>query len=135
MTYPCLEQVFDRFLDEMSNFKQILSDDIKGVLSLYEASFLSMEDESILEKAREFSTEILEEYVREKKGNDEMLMLINHALELPLHWRMQRWEALWFINAYETTPNNMIPSLLQFAKLDFNMVQAIHLEELKQASR
>ncbi|KAF7836509.1 myrcene synthase, chloroplastic-like isoform X2 [Senna tora] len=126
--------VFDRFVDEMGNFKQILSVDIKGVLSLYEASFLSMEDESILEKAREFSIEILKEYVREKNENDEMLMLINHALELPLHWRMPRWEALWFIKAYETT-HNMIPSLLHFAKLDFNMVQAIHLEELKQASR
>ncbi|KAF7836508.1 terpene synthase 10-like [Senna tora] len=131
--YHVSTDVFDRFVDEKGNFKQILSIDIEGVLSLYEASFLSMEDESTLVKAREFSTEILKEYVREKKENDEILMLINHALELPLHWRMQRWEALWFIKAYERSPN-MIPSLLQFAKLDFNMVQAIHLEELKQTS-
>ncbi|KAF7836512.1 terpene synthase 10-like [Senna tora] len=129
-----LKEVFDRFVDEMGNFKQILSADIKGMLSLYEASFLEVENESILKKAREFSIEILKEYVREMKENDFMSLLINHALEVPLHWRMQRWEALWFINAYERSPN-VIPPLLQLAKLDFNMLQAIYQEELKHTSR
>ncbi|KAF7836507.1 terpene synthase 10-like [Senna tora] len=129
-------EVFDGFLDEMGNFKKLLSADIQGVLSLYEASFLTMENESILDKAREFSREILEEHyvTREKKENDFMSLLINHALEVPLHWRMQRWEARWFIKAYETAPN-VIPSLLQFAKLDFNMLQATYLEELKDVLR
>ncbi|KAF7834256.1 terpene synthase [Senna tora] len=133
--YHLSTEMFDRFVDETGNFKKTLSIDIKGMVSLYEASFLEVENESILEKARVLSQKIMKEYVRkEKENNGEMLALINHALELPLHWRMDRWEALWFINAYETCAN-MIPALLQFAKLDFNMLQAIYLEELKDVSR
>ncbi|KAM7500244.1 hypothetical protein LguiA_024658 [Lonicera macranthoides] len=61
-------------------------------------------------------------------------MLVSHALELPLHWRMLRLEARCFIDTYEKTNNQNI-SLLEFAKLDFNMVQAIHQEDLKDMSR
>ena len=131
--------MFDGFQDEMGNFKSLLSEDIEGMLSLYEASFHLMEDEIVLEKARDFTTKHLQEYVNvmrtnNKDNDDEMSVLIKHALELPLHWRMQRSEALWFINAYERM-DNMIPTLLHFAKLNFNMLQAIHLEELLHTSR
>ncbi|CAL5435349.1 unnamed protein product [Camellia sinensis] len=61
-------------------------------------------------------------------------MLVSHALELPLHWAMPRMEARWFIDAYERRLD-MNAKLLEFAKLDFNMLQAIHQEDLKHASR
>nr|GMC89868.1 (-)-alpha-terpineol synthase-like [Ipomoea batatas] len=60
--------------------------------------------------------------------------LVDHALEMPLYWRMQRFEARWFVSVYEKR-QNMKPVLLEFAKLDYNMVQAKYLEELKQLSR
>ncbi|CAL5431415.1 unnamed protein product [Camellia sinensis] len=60
-------------------------------------------------------------------------MLVSHALELPLHWAMPRMEARWFIDAYERRLD-MNAKLLEFAKLDFNMLQAIHQEDLKHAS-
>ncbi|KAI4324174.1 hypothetical protein L6164_023731 [Bauhinia variegata] len=64
----------------------------------------------------------------------ELSLLVTHALEIPLHWRMLRLEARWFIDFYGRK-KSMIHSLLKLAKLDFNMVQAIHQEDLKHASR
>lgn len=104
------------------------------MLSLYEASFYLFEDETILDKARDFTSNYLKDYLSQNKGNYHTSLLVTHALELPLHWRVARWEAQWFINVYETK-QNMNPSLLQFAKLDFNIVQSMYQEELKYASR
>ncbi|GMP87024.1 hypothetical protein CsSME_00039573 [Camellia sinensis var. sinensis] len=92
-----------------------------------------MEGESILEEARDFATKHLKEYLK-KRTDPNLAMLVSHALELPLHWTMPRMEARWFIDAYERR-SDMNPTLLEFAKLDFNMVQAIHQEDLKHVSR
>ncbi|XP_052173594.1 terpene synthase 10-like [Diospyros lotus] len=135
------QEIFLNFKDKSGKFKESLGGDTKGLLSLYEASFLSLDGESILEEARQFSTKHLKEYLMINRSpdddddeNHEMLLLVAHALELPLHWTMPRVEARWFIDAYERRPNkNAI--LLEFAKLDFNMLQAIHQEDLKHASR
>ncbi|KAJ1408336.1 Terpenoid cyclases/protein prenyltransferase alpha-alpha toroid [Sesbania bispinosa] len=81
----------------MGNFKKSLYGDVEGLLSLYEASFHSTEDEPILDEARDFTSKFLKEFVNENEGNDTSL-LINHALEFPLQWTVPRWEALWFIN-------------------------------------
>ena len=117
----------------MGNFKEYLSVDVQGMLSLYEASFYALEDETILDEARDFSIKFLKEYLNQNEGSY-LSLLIGRALEFPLHWRIPRWEAQWFINAYERR-QNINPALLQLAKLDFNIVQAIYQEELKYTSR
>ncbi|MED6140144.1 hypothetical protein PIB30_090248 [Stylosanthes scabra] len=142
--YDISTDIFQGFQDEMGNFNQHLSNDVEGMLSLYEASFHSMENETVLDEARDFTTKYLKEYLSKNNNNDEsddnyddklyLSVLINHALELPLHWRIPRWEAQWFINAYEQS-KNMNPTLLQFAKLDFNILQTIYQQELKDSSR
>ena len=128
-------EVFECFKDKSGKFKESLCKDTKGLLSLYEASYLSEGGESILEEARDFTTKHLKEYLTIRNDIDgDLEMLVAHALELPLHWTMTRMEARWFIDSYERRPNkNAI--LLEFAKLDFNMVQAVHQEDLKYASR
>lgn len=117
----------------MGGFKACLSEDIQGILCLYEASYLSIEGESILEEARDFTKKHLEGCLRQNI-DENLAILVSHALELPLHWRMLRLEARWFIDAFERT-QDMNPILLEFAKLDYNMVQAKHQEDLKYASR
>ncbi|KAJ8572491.1 hypothetical protein K7X08_009002 [Anisodus acutangulus] len=47
---------------------------------------------------------------------------------------MLRLEERWFINFYKTS-ENMIPFLLELASLDFNIVQASHVEDLKYVAR
>ena len=125
--------VFDCFCEGTSNFKEYQSINVEGVLSLYEASFHSVGDDTILDDARNFTSKFLEEYVNKNSGSY-ICLLINHALEFALHWRVPRWEAHWFINVYERS-HNLCPALLRFAKLDFNILQSIHQEELKDASR
>ncbi|CAI9783885.1 unnamed protein product [Fraxinus pennsylvanica] len=61
-------------------------------------------------------------------------MQVSHALELPLHWRVQKLEAKWFIYVYENR-HDADYTILEFAKLDFNIVQAMYQDEIKQMSR
>lgn len=126
-------ETFKSFFDEEEIFKECLCVDIEGMLALYEASFHLREGETILEEARDFATKYLNEYVNQSK-NQYLCEMVNHALELPLHWRTIRMEARWFINAYRSK-EDMNPTLLELAQLDFNMVQAIHQEDLKEVSR
>ncbi|GMP97985.1 hypothetical protein CsSME_00046033 [Camellia sinensis var. sinensis] len=93
-----------------------------------------MEDESILEEARDFTAKHLKEWLKKERIDPNLGMLVSHSLELPLHWAMPRMEARWFIDAYERRLD-MNAKLLEFAKLDFNMLQAIHQEDLKHAPR
>ncbi|KAK7834551.1 myrcene synthase [Quercus suber] len=130
--YRVSEEVFDSFMEEGS-FKGYLCDDTKGILSLYEASFLSLEGENILEEAREFTKNHLQEFINQNKDQN-LSIIVSHALELPLHWRISRVEARWFIDVYGSR-EDMNAILLELAKLDFNMVQATHQEDIKQVSR
>ncbi|CAL5435405.1 unnamed protein product [Camellia sinensis] len=132
--YNIPQEVFNSFRDKFGNFKKSLCEDTKGLLSLYEASYLLMEDESILEEARDFTAKHLKEWLKKESIDPNLGMLVSHALELPLHWAMPRMEARWFIDAYERRLD-MNAKFLEFAKLDFNILQAIHQEDLKHASR
>ncbi|KDP26105.1 hypothetical protein JCGZ_22206 [Jatropha curcas] len=103
------------------------------MVSLYEASFLSGENENVLQVARDFTTSYLNNYIKQNKNDNYTSVLITHALKMPLHWRMLRLETRWFIDVYERK-QGMNSLLLELAKLDFNYVQAIHQEDLKHTS-
>ncbi|XVF61830.1 hypothetical protein PTKIN_Ptkin08bG0162400 [Pterospermum kingtungense] len=127
------KEVFSSFMDQLGNFKAGLCEDCKGLLSLYEASYLPLEGEVILDKARDFAAEQLQEHLKQKKLDEYHSMLVDHALELPLHWRVLRLEARWFVDVYERKEDGN-PILLELAKLDFNIVQAVHQNDLRYAS-
>ncbi|KAK2989409.1 hypothetical protein RJ640_000384 [Escallonia rubra] len=130
--YRAPEDVFMKFKDGSGSFKACLCEDIEGLLCLYEASYLSMEGETILDEARDFTTKALKEALKTGTHQD-LATLVNHALDQPLHWRVPRLEARWFIDAYEKRLDAN-PTLIELAKLDFNMVQAIYQEDLKHMS-
>ncbi|OMO83636.1 hypothetical protein COLO4_22400 [Corchorus olitorius] len=130
--YKVTQEVFSSFMDENRNYKACLCEDWNGLLSLYEASYLLGEGESILENARDFAAKHLREYLKQNK-NEEISMVVDHALELPLHWRMPRLETRWFIDVYERR-NDRNPIVLELAKLDFNLVQAVHQDDLRYLS-
>ncbi|XP_034705174.1 (-)-alpha-terpineol synthase-like [Vitis riparia] len=131
--YHVPQDVFHIFINKMGTVKPWINEDIKGILCLYEASYLSVEGENILEEARDFTRNFLEEYLERTVDQNDLTAIINHAMELPLHWRMLRLEARWFIDVYERS-QGMNPILLELAKLDYNMVQATYQEDLKHAS-
>ncbi|XP_020684821.2 alpha-terpineol synthase, chloroplastic-like [Dendrobium catenatum] len=106
--------------------------DVKEMLSLYEASYLAMEGEEELDEAGKFAMEHLRRLDRSLLS-PQLIEEIDHALELPLHWRMPRLHSRWFIDAYGKQ-ENVNPILLELAKLDFNIVQSIYMTELKEIS-
>ncbi|KAK2989236.1 hypothetical protein RJ640_029534, partial [Escallonia rubra] len=132
--YEVPQEVFRRFTDETGMFKECLCEDTREILYLYEATYFSIPGESILDEARDFTTKHLKESLNDKNIDQNLAMLVRHSLELPLHWRMLRLEACWFIDAYGRS-EDMNSNLLDLAKLDFNMVQAIHQDDLKHMSR
>ncbi|KAK2642369.1 hypothetical protein Ddye_024132 [Dipteronia dyeriana] len=138
--YDVSQEVFSSFKEEKSesSFKVCLCDDIKALIGLYEASHYGFEGESIMDEAWRFTTDHLKPLLDgDNKATtlDPILaMQVKDALELPLHWRPPRLEAMWFINAYERREDaNHV--LLELAKLDYNIVQASYQEELKDLSR
>ncbi|KAF9663313.1 hypothetical protein SADUNF_Sadunf17G0027200 [Salix dunnii] len=73
------------------------------------------------------------EVSQEKIGKD-LADQVNHALELPLHRRTQRLEAVWSIEAYRKKQGaNRV--LLELAILDYNMVQSVYQRDLRETSR
>ena len=86
-----------------------------------------------MEQARDFAHRHLGKGL-EQNIDQNLAIEVNHALELPLHWRMPRLEARWFIDLYEKR-QDMNHILVELAKLDYNMVQATHQEELRHMSR
>ncbi|KAI3723529.1 hypothetical protein L2E82_35167 [Cichorium intybus] len=120
-----------RFKDSHGGFMPCLRTDVKGLLSLYEASHLSFEHERDLHEAKIFATKHL---LKLKSQENEALEDINHALELPLHRRMLRLQARWYIDTYNKRRDvNLF--LLELATLDYNMVQSESKKELQELSK
>lgn len=127
-----LADEFNRFKDEHGNFHVDITNDARGLLSLYNAAYLFTHEEADLEKAILFARQHLESM----RNNLEypLAQQVNRALHLPLPRTLRRIEALHYITEYkgELTHNS---SLLEFAQLDFNLLQRLHLKELKALSR
>ncbi|CAI9282417.1 unnamed protein product [Lactuca saligna] len=120
-----------RFKDSHGGFMRCLMTDVKGLLSLYEASYLSFEYESDLHEAKLFATKHL---LKLKCQAFEAREDINHALELPLYRTMLRLQARWYIDAYSKRKDaNML--LLELATSDYNMVQSEFKKELQEVSK
>ncbi|TYI85015.1 hypothetical protein E1A91_D05G408500v1 [Gossypium mustelinum] len=131
--YKVDQDVFTCFMDDVGNIKSSLNQDFKGLLNLYEASYLLLEGETMLENARELAAKLLKQYLKENNDDQYLRMLVDHAFELPLHWRLPRLEARWFIDVYEKNKDKN-PIILELAILDYNIVQSIHLEDFRYAS-
>ncbi|ESW22197.1 hypothetical protein PHAVU_005G135200 [Phaseolus vulgaris] len=128
------EDIFMSFKDEEGKFKAEISNDVEGMLSLYEASYLSLEEESVWE-ANAFSRTHLMNLMKEGLMDTKMAEKVRHVLEgLPYHRSCFRLMARECINRYDKIePHNLL--LLELAKLDFNMQQSSYQNELKELSR
>ncbi|XP_058095655.1 (-)-germacrene D synthase-like isoform X2 [Magnolia sinica] len=131
--YNVSSDVFNKFKGEDGNFKAILSSDVKGLLSLYEAAYLRIQGEDILDEAIVFTSGLLKRIVAHHHDHP-LDAKVRRALELPLHKRIPRLEARYFISLYqEDKSHNDV--LLELAILDFNLLQTLHQRELRDLSR
>ncbi|PWA58326.1 germacrene D synthase [Artemisia annua] len=127
--------IFNDFKDETGSFKESLTHDVESLLELYEATYMSVQGEAVLDDARAFTKAHLEKIAKDPiQCNSSLSRRILEALEQPIHRRLPRMNALRYVPFYEqqVSHNN---SLLRLAKLDFNRVQSMHKKELSQLSK
>ncbi|GAB4825680.1 hypothetical protein Ancab_008553 [Ancistrocladus abbreviatus] len=125
--------VFNKFIDKKENFNECIKSDIRGILSLYEASHLRTKADLTLDKALEFTTSCLKS-VDATQLSEPLGGQVLHALEQPLHKGMTRLESRHYITFYEQDASHN-KTLLKFAKLDFNSVLSLYKEELRYCTR
>ncbi|KAJ4825927.1 hypothetical protein Tsubulata_011159 [Turnera subulata] len=122
------------FKDEDGKFKESLLGDTEAILSLYEASHLRMHGEPILDEALAFTKTHLESLVANSNAQHHNYRHISNAWKQPFHFGMARLEARKYIDVYESQ-DGRIDTLLKFAKADYDRVQFIHQEELREISK
>lgn len=106
---------------------------MRGLLSLYEASHLSVHREDVLDQALSFSLTHLES-IDEEQLSPPLAMQVRHALKQTIRRGVPRLEARLYISMYEAEPlHNKV--LLSLAKLDFNHLQEHHRKELFDLAR
>ncbi|GLT48483.1 hypothetical protein SLA2020_221050 [Shorea laevis] len=123
-------EIFKKFMDEKGNFKEDLVNDVPGMLNLYEAAHLRVCGEDILDEAITFTTSQLESMAT--RVSTLLAEQIAHALNRPIRKGLPRIEARHYISLYSRDDHfvSSNATLLKFAKIDFNMLQACHLKEL-----
>ncbi|KAG6637483.1 hypothetical protein I3843_11G176600 [Carya illinoinensis] len=119
--------IFNKFKDNKGNFKGSLCNDVKGILSLYEATHLRIKGEDILDEALVFTTTHLQSVASQLSGP--LAAQVTHALKQPIRKGLQRLEARHYFSVYQEDASHD-KVLLKFAKLDFNLLQKVHQKEL-----
>nr|UXF47958.1 terpene synthase 1 [Euphorbia poissonii] len=130
--YNMTSDVFKKFKDANGEFKKDIASDVEGILSLYEACFLAIRGDDILDEALAFTRKHMELLV--KNSNPSLQKYIRNALMFPCHRNSERLDALQFISYYEED-ECADETLLAFAKLDFNQQQLLYRKELALLSK
>lgn len=116
----------------VENVEKNMKVNVKAMVSLFEASHLALEGEDILGKARALASLYLKNVYQQldvEHGKE-----IYDALRFPLNMRVEWFNIRSHIQGYaKVSPSNS--NLLKLAKLNFNMVQAVHQSELKDMLR
>lgn len=120
-----------RFMEDMGAYSERPCANVKGMIELFEASHLALEGENVLKEAKDFSWGYLKGII--SNIDNKLAKQVAHCLERPLHRRVQWFDIRWYIDLY--MEEGVDRTLLKLAKLNFNMVQAVHQKELKLISR
>lgn len=120
--------VFEKFKDDDGKFKASLMNDVQGMLNLYEAAHLAIHGEDILDEAIVFTTTHLKSILSNCHVNSTFAKQIRHSLRVPLRKAVLRLESRYFMDIYSKDDLHD-KTLLNFAKLDFNILQVMHQKE------
>lgn len=131
--YPISSDCFNQFKDKNGEFKKTLLTNAKGLLSLYEAAHVRKHGDDILEEALIFATFNLER-ITPNTLDSTLEKQVTHALMQSLHRGISRAEAHFNISIYEECGSRN-EKLLRLAKLDYNLLQALHKEELSELAQ
>ncbi|KAK4721985.1 hypothetical protein R3W88_012218 [Solanum pinnatisectum] len=131
--YPISSDYFNQFKDSNGEFKKTLVTNAKGLLSLYEATHVRKHGDDILEDALIFAKFHLER-ITHTLLDSTLEKQVTHALMQSLHRGIPRAEAHFNISIYEKCESRN-EKLLRLAKLDYNLLQVLHKEELSELTQ
>ncbi|CAJ1936260.1 unnamed protein product [Sphenostylis stenocarpa] len=122
--------VFDKFTNKEGKFKPELSENIKGMVSIYEASQLGIAGEDVLAEAEQFSGKLLKEKVDciDSHGSK----FVRRTLEHPFHKSLPMFTARTFLGDFHA--KNTWISLKEVANVDFSLRQCSYHREISQIS-
>ncbi|KAJ0782331.1 putative terpenoid cyclases/protein prenyltransferase alpha-alpha toroid [Helianthus annuus] len=115
--------IFNKYKNNDGTFKESLTNDVEGMLELYEAAYMRVPGEVVLDDALAFTKGQLEKITKDPSNGTR-----------PIWKRLPRLEALRYIPFYEQQDLHN-ESLLRLAKLEFNRLQSLHKRELSQVSK
>ncbi|XP_015886715.3 (3S,6E)-nerolidol synthase 1 [Ziziphus jujuba] len=129
--YHVSADIFNKFKGKDGKFKPILSQDMKGLMEMFEASQMNIEDEYILGEAENFSRHHLNALLERLVGDQ--ARRIQNTLEHPCHKSLARLTARNFLHNFRVT-KGWIKVAQDLARMDFKMVQSIHQNEIDKVS-
>nr|CAB3446133.1 unnamed protein product [Digitaria exilis] len=121
--------VFDKFRDGTGDFSMSLCNSPRGLLSLYNAAHMATPEETALDDAIAFTRRHLE--AMKSKLMSPLVKQVARALDIPLPRIGRRLETRHYIAEYELEEEHD-PTLLELARLDFELVRLLHLKELSE---
>ncbi|RLM60913.1 (S)-beta-macrocarpene synthase-like [Panicum miliaceum] len=123
--YNVPSDVFLKFQDKQGNF---VDADIRSLLSLYNAAYLRTHREPLLDEAISFTRKCFQGGIENLESP--LAEEVSFALDTPLFRRVGILETRNFIPIYEKEATRK-EAILEFAKLNFNLLQLLYCEELK----
>uniref|UniRef100_A0A803LKY6 Uncharacterized protein n=1 Tax=Chenopodium quinoa TaxID=63459 RepID=A0A803LKY6_CHEQI len=140
--YYVSSDALEKFKDKNGNFNQELAKDIKGLMSLFEASQFSTRSEYVLDDANKFSRKLLKASLKNVEQHEGMV--IGNTLRYPYHKSLPRVMAKKFLPYFKSSLmflhdsnhiNDWINEVYNLARIDINLAQISQQLEISQVSR
>uniref|UniRef100_A0ACD5UE79 Uncharacterized protein n=1 Tax=Avena sativa TaxID=4498 RepID=A0ACD5UE79_AVESA len=125
--YHVSPDVFLKFRDGHGNYE---SNDVKSLLTLYDAAHTRVHGEQILDDAIAFTRTRLRSIAEQGNLEPPLAEEVRCTLETSCFRRVERVEARRYISVYEKKATRD-KTILELAKVDFNIIQTIYCQELK----
>ncbi|KAK4439278.1 Tricyclene synthase Oc15, chloroplastic [Sesamum alatum] len=125
--------VFNNFKGEDGRFRRNLSQDVRGLMELYEAAQLSFQGEYILDEAASFSSQLLHQYCL-ADVDDNLSRIVIGKLRYPYHKTIPRLTRKDFLQHFEAI-NGWGKTLKELAVMDLRKGQSVYQGELTQVSK
>nr|AUJ87599.1 B-caryophyllene synthase [Chrysanthemum x morifolium] len=129
-------EILKDYKDKDGAFKDSLTNDVQGMLDLYEATYMRVPGEVILDDALVFTRARLSYIAKdpEMANNIYSTNYIVEALKQPIRKRLPRLEALRYIPFYQQQLSHN-KSLLKLAKFGFDQLQLLHKKEISELTK
>uniref|UniRef100_A0A803NDI8 Uncharacterized protein n=1 Tax=Chenopodium quinoa TaxID=63459 RepID=A0A803NDI8_CHEQI len=139
--YNVSAEILNRFKNKDGKFSKELDRDMKGRMSLFEASQLSTPGDHIVDDAIEFCESLLKSNLMNGSGQSDEARVIRTTLHNPYHKSLPRLLRQNEVNNFEISMKNLhdccgitdwIKEVQYLAMIDVNESQIIHREEIIQ---